>query len=483
MRVPVVASLAALLSCGRPAAAGDEDLAALTAAMTRKVEEIRGLKFKTEVAKTTATRQELEAGAAAEAAKLPARGGEDSWSRTLVFFGLLPEHLDARAAVGSMMAGGVEGFYRPDTKTFTLVEGAPGVSARATVFHELIHAVEDQYYDYHARRMRLFREDRDDEELALRAVVEGSAQFHTERYLESEPGLAQAYLEEYVRRWMGGSEGAPPPAKPGAGTAAAGPPPGPPAYLTISCMMFPYHNGATFLRRVIYALDASKGDPVGQVYADPPVSTEQILHPEKYRAPRDLPREVLLPDLAPVLGKEWKPLGTGTWGELSLGMILNAGLLGKEQDPIRSVLRFPPDGFRSPTDFFKTGVEFRYEAGVAASGWDGDRFAVFARGEETCAAWVLVFDTPKDAGEFAMAYGKVIRARYKALYAEPIPGGYRWPRTRGGESAILEEGDRVTVLERVPGPLVEKLLEALRATKVVADPKDAVPGPAKEPPR
>ena len=83
---------------------------------------------------------------------------------------------------------------------------------------------------------------------------------------------------------------------------------------------------------------------VNAAYLDPPVSTEQVLHPEKYiGTPRDVPRDVRVPDLGEDLGEGWRLVAQDVLGELILGAHLD---------------RYLPD---------------TQEALVAAAGWDGDR--------------------------------------------------------------------------------------------------------------
>ena len=63
--------------------------------------------------------------------------------------------------------------------------------------------------------------------------------------------------------------------------------------------MFPYHNGRLFLEAVLGALDppAAGEDALARIFSAPPASSEQVLHPEKYVDPPDLPREIEIPDL------------------------------------------------------------------------------------------------------------------------------------------------------------------------------------------
>lgn len=116
---------------------------------------------------------------------------------------------------------------------------------------------------------------------------------------------------------------------------------------------------------------------VDEAYAKPPLSTEQILHPEKYladEAPQDAPR---LPDLAAgmkVIEAGWTNIGTGTMGEFL----------------IRSYLEQYLDDA---------------QAAVAAAGWGGDTYAL-ASGPEGQLAFLaqIVWDTSTDASEFFDAY-------------------------------------------------------------------------------
>ena len=82
------------------------------------------------------------------------------------------------------------------------------------------------------------------------------------------------------------------------------------------------------------------GEAVDDAYRNPPVSTEQILHPQKFRAEPDHPTLVEFGDLEP--GEGWRELGQNVLGEFQ----------------IRVMLR-------------------RQRGEVAAEGWDGDRYAVF----------------------------------------------------------------------------------------------------------
>jgi hypothetical protein len=138
--------------------------------------------------------------------------------------------------------------------------------------------------------------------------------------------------------------------------------------LTRKRLEFPYRDGMLFVSDVYRA----GGFPlVDKIYASPPRSTSQILHPEKYLAGQ-LPRPVA--DPKPPSGYALST--SGTLGELSTRVLLERCL-------------------DAPT------------AERAAAGWAGDRYAVLVGPDRHLAtAWVSAWDTEQDADEMEAALGK-----------------------------------------------------------------------------
>jgi hypothetical protein len=138
-------------------------------------------------------------------------------------------------------------------------------------------------------------------------------------------------------------------------------------------LMFPYTGGLAFVQ----ALQTSGGwGAVNDAYSNPPASTEQIVHPEKYVA-GEKPVDVTLPeDLAAKMGDGWKVGLEDTLGEFQLKVWL-------DQAP-------KVDGAPS--------------ADAAAAGWGGDRVALL---DGPSGAWAIAmntaWDTPDDASEFIAA--------------------------------------------------------------------------------
>jgi len=126
---------------------------------------------------------------------------------------------------------------------------------------------------------------------------------------------------------------------------------------------------------------------VNRAYRDPPTSTEQILHPDRYLVRRDRPQKVTVPDVSGRLGAGW---GRGTeigFGELDVRLLLHTKL---------------PQS----------------TAEAAAAGWDGGRLRTFERAGRTFVGIVL-----REAVviEFAAAHAAVTPASTVAP-----PGRAKW---------------------------------------------------------
>jgi len=133
-------------------------------------------------------------------------------------------------------------------------------------------------------------------------------------------------------------------------------------------LVFEYEAGTAFVDRLL----ARGGWPaVDGAHADPPQSSEQVLHPERYLDRRDRPIEVKLgPTLLQRNG--FNLVLADTLGELGVRALAR---------------RFLP----------------AQDAARVAEGWGGDRLAAFARGQETVIVWLTAWDTEADAVEFADA--------------------------------------------------------------------------------
>jgi hypothetical protein len=304
-----------------------------------------------------------------------------AFAASLKAFGLIPEAMDLRAYLPELLSSQVAGFYDPDRKYLALVdlphssEGEPSkgekgsseVDQDMTLVHELTHALQDQSFDLD----RFENPDPlSDAGTAGEALVEGDAtltmlDYEARKHLETTPGM-EGVLSGMMRdpkKTIAAS-----PDLPGTQEMLAAP-----AWFR-DTLLFSYLQGAAFCLEV-----RRQGGQKLLDYAfttDPPRSTEQILHPEKWYGRRDDPVALHLPDLAAEL-PGYARAAEGELGELGIRIYLREGL--------ESVDR----------------------AAAAADGWGGDRFAVYEPVHEKeggrLILWVSVWDTDADAGEFRAA--------------------------------------------------------------------------------
>ena len=137
---------------------------------------------------------------------------------------------------------------------------------------------------------------------------------------------------------------------------------------------------------------------MGQAYGRPPVSTEQVLHIEKYVAGEE-PINVTLPDISGEMGKGWIQVSAGTMGEFL----------------IRTYLEEHLDDAR---------------ASRAAQGWGGDTYSLLSGPEgERVLISLTVWDSEIDGKEFFEAYQEFVALKYpgpEGSAANLGESGRRW---------------------------------------------------------
>jgi hypothetical protein len=165
-----------------------------------------------------------------------------------------------------------------------------------------------------------------------------------------------------------------------------------PAILRVT-LVAPYLRGLQF----VAAVQGRGGWPaVNNAHRRPPVTSEQVLHPEKYFARE--PAEVIeISDNEEVLAAGFERVEEDTLGELELGVYLGQG---------------HPSG---------TNEE-------AAAGWAGDHLAVYRRGKAAAVIWWTTWDTDADAAEAYAAARSV------------SPKGPRARVERKGRSVLIVRG-------------------------------------------
>lgn len=297
-------------------------------------------------------------------------GGDDlrTLSRLAIAAGVLPEGTDLATLAASFTAASASATYSPLDRQVLLLPAQTRGETRSDslIAHEFAHALQDQHFDLLPRLLvRPFNFDRTE---AMFAVVEGDAVV-VQRRFEADGAWTQARLEDIwrqedgrfdeFRREMGGLF---------------------PPLLT-ETFIFRYRDGARFVEAVRRA-QGQRG--VDELFRQPPPSSEQILHPEKYLANqvsasaaqqpgRDEPHDARV-DEESFAARGWQLVTSTPLGELGVRGLLMAGLSSKD-------------------------------ATRAAAGWGGDRAYLFEQqGRTPLFVWTTRWDKAEDATEFYRAY-------------------------------------------------------------------------------
>lgn len=407
----------------------DTKLVADALALLPKVEDARHLTRLHDVNVSVQTPDQLRADIQEEALDEEAQDDLRRAAYALQVFALAPPDLDLLKLMLDVLSEQIEAYYDPDTLRLILVQrppdakGAPADMAAMIAAHEWVHALQDQHFDLWALRNRDFKSD--DVDTAVLSLVEGDASFAM-RSFGGETGDGLDARTEQQMAAMGIASEDPKLVDPTIGAMPA---------ILRNTLVTPYSWGTRFARAVI----ADGGWPaVDRAFAHPPLSTEQILHPEVYLDPKATPplwADVV--DVSSTLGPGWSQVETDAMGEL---------------------------GVRSMVATHSPGLSWSSRAEVAA-GWDGDAYQVYRKEDGALAAvWVSRWATDRDA----RALERTVRG---------------WGDRFKNGLDVTRQGRDVTVLIGVPQPLVEPVRRAAaRATWTPITSLDAV-APARPEPR
>ena len=231
---------------------------------------------------------------------------------TLKKFGLIPQDFDLAKNEVDLLTEQAAAFYDYDKKKLFITDSTSSESQAPVLAHELSHALADQNYNL-ARFIKQGRKS-DDGSTARLAVMEGQATWMMSEYLARQAGTSlrdSATLASTMAQMAAGDEG-------GDTNKSDGDFPvfdKEPLYLKLT-LVFPYTKGMSFQQAVLVH-DPHTG--FGEVFLHPPVSTQQILHPDKYFE-HVKPTDPALPVVH--LPHGYKGLVGGELGELEQGILL-----------------------------------------------------------------------------------------------------------------------------------------------------------------
>jgi hypothetical protein len=356
-----------------PATVGYQETLAEVARVVPAVAAARHLLFVGPLAVRPVGRDAMRGAVAAAIAAGAGGATTAAEEKILARLGLVPAGADLGQRLAERAATAAVPYYDPAARRLLIPDFVPLASQRLELPHEIAHAIADQRFGIrHLLEIGADGTHRldGDAERARLAVVEGDAM------------LAGLELADPNEAFLGARElGAL-----GAGLRDAAADPRAPWLGALG--RFTHVDGLMFVARVRARRPWSAVDAL---WTDPPASTEQVLHPEKYEACEEPVR--VGDDLFPELPSYGRPAATAVLGELVVRTWLAAAL--------------PPE-----------------IAERAAAGWGGDRAALYEASEapppgadggadptppKPALAWLTVWDDGAEADDFARAAAAAVK--------------------------------------------------------------------------
>ena len=396
--------------------------------IARRTAELRGLTPRDEVQRTVLSPEDFRSRLVDELNKPETVESIENSRKLMIALGLLERSVDLYALELDFRSGVVLGQYDPEAKQLFVISGNEGMGQleRVTLAHEYTHALQDQHYDI--RKLMPKDSDNSDRDLAVSALLEGDALILEEMFQTHV--MTRAERDEKRRQERTLSSGVSFDRLP---------------LVIIEETYFPYTEGPDFIIAVL-GVDAVRntvqagtgyGQLVNRLFENPPTSSAQIIHPEKYMAGVQ-PSEVRFPDLAAALGEGWKQLRKDLLGEIDHRILIQQ--------------------FAS-----------RELGNRAAAGWAGDAFALLGKGDETAVVVTSRWDSAAEAQEWFDAYGQAVQARYgpRLQVADQRSNRVAW-RTPDGMHALSISGTSTHILIAATQEQIASLEQALGVVAVPA---------------
>jgi hypothetical protein len=354
-------------------AKSEQELARLVDSLRGPVERATGLRFTAPPRSAMRSREQVRAyliGKLDE--ELPPKRLH-GLETTYRLFGLLPDTLQLRPLLIDLYTEQVAGFYDPDSATLFGVEGADRTQLSLVLAHELIHALQGQHLPLDSI---LDARENNDRLSAAQAILEGQATLASLDVLAPGHNVAQnPQFWEMYREQVRQQQSSMPVFRRA------------PLVLR-ETLIFPYLQGAEFMHW--WGSQRRGSMPYGPLM---PVSTEQVLHPERYTR-GDVPVPMVFPQESGVVYED-------VLGEAEIRVIL-ATLAGS--DEVQTVMPI---------------------------GWGGDRYRLYEPAEGPALVWYVVWDDARSAERFlrsAVALRNTARRGYRVALDSLTVGGR--PATR-----------------------------------------------------
>ncbi len=335
------------------------DLVAKADSIAKKVAKLRGLPLKHKVKSGVMNKAQVKKRILKILHTEYTDAELDAESLSLKRFGLIPETSNYLKIMVDLLQDQIAGFYDPADKKLFIAGWAPE-GGEMLMAHEIDHALQDQHFD-----LKAFMKDdkRNGDSMGARqALVEGDGmalmiEFKLAEMKQAPPWgnpMIVSLLTSGMRQEMKGMSKVPLALREG--------------------LVFPYLSGLEF---VAHVRKTHPWKAIDAIYSKPPLSTEHILHPEKYES---YEQPHLVTAQRPALLSGYNETVSTVMGEKGIELFLRSHGVKQER------------------------------AAVAAAGWGGDRMAVYAtqghtgsKLKDTIGVSLSSWDDENDAKEFMEA--------------------------------------------------------------------------------
>jgi hypothetical protein len=322
---------------------------------------------------------------------------------TLKLLGLVPADFDLKKMTVDLLTEQAAAFYDYQKKKLFVIDatGAGALSQRPVLVHELAHALADHHFNL---EKYILKGKSDEAATARQAVMEGQATWLMSEYMLFKMGTSLRKAPEMAD------------AMNSVGGTAQGAFPvfdSSPLYLRES-LLFPYTKGFSFTQSVILKY-GNRG--FSEVYKNPPVSIQQILHPQMYFDGVKPTR----PKLPKFKGRGYSKLIEGAVGEFEHQILLR--LYAGE------------------------------DAEALATKWRGGQVRVLENKKTKATAMVYVSEWTdvESATRFFGQYRKILQGKLKDARFEPATATELSGSAPGvGGFHVTLEGTRVSSVEGIP---------------------------------
>jgi hypothetical protein len=298
------------------------------------------------------------------------------------------------------------GMYSQDEKVMYLLadNGQFGPDEKSTFAQEFDHALQDQYFDLATLAPK--QPDNDDRSLAIQALTEGDATLL--QRLWAQQSLTPDELNQLGK--TGGSSK----------LFSA------PLFLREQ-LLFPYTDGFNFIRQIYQTGGYASVDAV---FRDPPASTSQILHLEKYRN-HVAPIDVALPDLSDgSIGPGWRKINSNVLGELDLRLMLTQ--LSDSASGVRGT-----------------------------NGWAGDRWELLEKDGHQAVVLKTTWDTSSAARNFFDTFSQAMKNRYFGATVEEASATRQALTATNAATEVRRNGNDVLAVISFDRPTAETIADTV----------------------